>query len=150
MAFSSIQHTSWCLRVLFVKINLTTNLRNNIKIRTKVYRLFPDAVLSKDLGINWHLYPFHKCRGFLKLSGRCKTIPQWVCTAAQKNKSDTITYFLNSIQNTITEKGMHFQTASHPWKKVNSTVWDKLKWQLNESHDALSDSLCSMKLHQGP
>jgi len=110
VAFSSIQHTSWCLRVLFVKINLTTNLRNNIKIRTKVYRLFPDAVLSKDLGINWHLYPFHKCRGFLKLSGRCKTIPQWVCTAAQKNKSDTITYFLNSIQNTITEKGMIHST----------------------------------------
>jgi len=39
-------------RVLFVKINLTTNLRNNIKIRTKVYRFIPDAVLSKDLGRN--------------------------------------------------------------------------------------------------
>ena len=47
----------------------------------------------------------------------CKTIPQWVCTTTQKNESDTIPYFLNSIQNTIAEKGIYFQTASHPWKK---------------------------------
>jgi len=44
----------------------------------------------------------------------CKTTPQWVCTTAQKNESDTISYFLNSIQNTITEKGIYFQTAAHP------------------------------------
>lgn len=50
MVFNSIQHTSLCLRVLFVKINLTTNLGNNIKIRTKLYRFIPGAVLSKDLG----------------------------------------------------------------------------------------------------
>jgi precorrin-4 methylase len=55
-----------------------------------------------------------------------KTTPQWVCTTAQKNESDTISYFLNSIQNTITEKGIYFSKLHHIHKrKVNATVQDK-------------------------
>lgn len=52
----------------------------------------------------------------------CKTIPQWVCTTAQKNRSDTITHFLNSIQNTITEKGTYFQIHHIQERKVNANV----------------------------
>lgn len=64
----------------------------------------------------------------------CKTISQWVGTTIQRNQSYTTTHFLNSTQNTITQKGIYSQTVSHPWKKTecNCTTQNCNGSQMNQ------------------